>query len=126
MAILQTITENGVIAGLPAGNQGISIFKGIPYAKPPVGDLRWKAPQPTGNWEGTYNAYSFSDIPMQCRVPESSMYKKEFYPVDLPRSEGQPLPEYLDSGKKYRREAAGGAVDLRRRLCAGLLRQDGN
>ncbi len=87
MAILQTSTENGEVAGLPAGNQGISIFKGIPYAKPPVGNLRWKAPQPAENWEGIYNAYSFSDIPMQCRVPETSMYKKEFYPVDLPRSE---------------------------------------
>lgn len=42
MALLQVKTENGIVEGLPAGNQSVSIFKGIPFAKPPVGDLRWK------------------------------------------------------------------------------------
>ncbi len=35
-----------------AGNNRISVFKGIPYAKPPVGKLRWRTPEPADSWEG--------------------------------------------------------------------------
>ena len=37
MAILKVEIEGDIVTGLPAGNQGISVFKGIPYAKPPLG-----------------------------------------------------------------------------------------
>ena len=42
MALLQVKTESGMVEGLTGWNQAVSIFRGIPYAKAPVGELRWK------------------------------------------------------------------------------------
>ena len=41
------------------------MFKGIPYAAPPVGDLRWRAPKPAAHWEGTRKADEFGPVCMQ-------------------------------------------------------------
>ncbi len=87
MAILRAETTLGVVKGQPAGNQIVSVFKGIPYAKPPVGELRWKAPQPAEPWQGERECYVFSPIPMQPRRPKDSFYTRSFFPVPLPRSE---------------------------------------
>jgi para-nitrobenzyl esterase len=54
---------NGTLEGF--SSSGISIFRGIPYAQPPVGDLRWKAPQPAKNWEGVRKADQFGPRAMQ-------------------------------------------------------------
>lgn len=58
-------TENGVVKGLPGGNTRITVFKGIPFAAPPVGKNRWRAPQPCENWEGELEAYQFRNISVQ-------------------------------------------------------------
>ncbi len=70
-------TKNGDISGV--GMQGYTIFKGVPYAKPPVGDLRWKAPQKLEPWEGVYRAEQFGTTFDQNRPEEGSFYYKEFY-----------------------------------------------
>ena len=44
---------------------GLTIYKGIPFAQPPVGDLRWKAPQPVAKWQGIKQADKFGPSPMQ-------------------------------------------------------------
>ena len=44
--------EGGQIQGVLAENPGVYVYKGIPYAAPPIGDLRWKEPQPVVAWEG--------------------------------------------------------------------------
>jgi para-nitrobenzyl esterase len=59
--------HNGTLSGT-AEASGIITFKGIPYAKAPVGDLRWKAPQPAENWKGTKKAQQFGKNPMQAKV----------------------------------------------------------
>jgi len=59
-------TANGILQGTEIS--GIYIFKGVPFAQPPVGDLRWKAPQPVKNWEGTRKADHFSARPMQLPI----------------------------------------------------------
>ena len=45
--------------------EGVSMFKGVPFAAPPVGELRWKAPQPAKPWEGVRKADTFAAAPMQ-------------------------------------------------------------
>jgi len=49
-------TDAGVLAGTMI--DGVRVFKGVPYAKPPVGDLRWRPPQPT-SWSGERDATEF-------------------------------------------------------------------
>ena len=43
----------------------MTVYKGIPFAAPPVGDLRWKAPQPVIPWEGVREATDYASGPMQ-------------------------------------------------------------
>lgn len=61
----QVTTQNGVVEGTRETGSPILIFKGIPYAQPPVGDLRWKEPQPAQNWQGVLKADHFGNNPMQ-------------------------------------------------------------
>lgn len=53
-------TENGLVRGLEGADPRITAFKGIPFAAPPVGENRWRAPQPAENWEGIRDAYRFA------------------------------------------------------------------
>ena len=55
--------DTGLVSGFTA--DGVEIFKGIPYAAPPVGDLRWRAPQPAAKWRGTRVADTFGKACMQ-------------------------------------------------------------
>jgi para-nitrobenzyl esterase len=59
----QVATESGVLAG--ASDHGLTVYKGIPYAAAPVGDLRWRAPAPKAPWSGTRQAHSFAPACMQ-------------------------------------------------------------
>jgi para-nitrobenzyl esterase len=58
-------TENGKVRGIPAADPRITAFKGVPFAAPPVGDKRWRAPQPCENWEGTRDCFEFAPISVQ-------------------------------------------------------------
>lgn len=53
----------GTVEGVE--QEGIFSFKGIPFAAPPVGDLRWKSPQPVIPWEGVQMADTYAPAPMQ-------------------------------------------------------------
>ncbi len=57
-------TANGLVAGVTE-KSGIRSFKGIPFAASPVGDLRWKEPQPVKNWQGVRKADKFGPRAMQ-------------------------------------------------------------
>lgn len=65
---VQTKIKNGMIAGSFDTKTGIQKFFGIPFAKPPVGDLRWKAPQPVGNWSGIKETKKFGPRAVQAPV----------------------------------------------------------
>ncbi|UWX56690.1 carboxylesterase family protein [Maribacter litopenaei] len=56
---VQVSIENGIIEGNYDTHSGIQRYFGIPFAQPPVGDLRWKAPQPVQNWEGVKETKAF-------------------------------------------------------------------
>src|SRR4051812_20299190 len=60
-------TKNGAVEGT-AEQDGIRIFRGIPFAQPPVGDLRWKEPQPVKNWQGVRQADKFGPRCMQAPI----------------------------------------------------------
>ncbi len=64
-------TDKGYVSGTIIGEQGkeVSIFRGIPFAAPPVGDLRWKPPQPAEPWEGIRECTRISDISPQVEPP---------------------------------------------------------
>ena len=58
--------ETGSLRGGLFGD--LAVFKNIPYAAPPIGDLRWRAPQPAARWEGSRDATRFGNDCMQNRV----------------------------------------------------------
>jgi para-nitrobenzyl esterase len=62
----QVLTESGTISG--ARENGLSVYKGIPFAAPPVGDLRWRAPVHAAPWTGARRADSFAPACMQIGV----------------------------------------------------------
>ena len=63
---LQVQTKYGILEGFE--ENGVKKFLGVPFAQAPVGDLRWKAPQPLQAWEGVRPAKAFGDDPMQPNV----------------------------------------------------------
>ena len=72
--------EGGQIQGVKSDVDGVLVYKGVPYAAPPVGDLRWKRPQPVVAWQGVKVADTFSDAAMQrIRNPQDGQYGTEFH-----------------------------------------------
>lgn len=82
--------ENGKIQGIPAADPRITSFKGIPFAAPPVGENRWRAPQPAKDWEGILKAFDFAPISMQAPIviDVNNIYTREWtVDPDIPMSE---------------------------------------
>lgn len=69
----------GRLAGT-ATKDGLVVFKGIPYARPPVGHLRWKPPRPADSWRGIRDASSFGASCIQPPLPRQNLYR------DIPES----------------------------------------
>ena len=59
----EVITDKGYVRGMPAADPRITVFRGIPYAKPPIGELRFRAPEPVEPWEGVLECKDFGPIP---------------------------------------------------------------
>ncbi len=57
--------ESGFVSGSTNLGNGVRAFKGIPYAAPPLGDLRWRPPQPPALWDGVRKADHFGAVCMQ-------------------------------------------------------------
>jgi len=64
----QVKTENGTVEGVSNADQTVRMFKGIPFAAPPVGELRWRAPQSAANWTGVRMADKFGSACLQTNV----------------------------------------------------------
>ncbi|MDO1445456.1 carboxylesterase family protein [Rhodocytophaga aerolata] len=80
-------TDAGLVSGTKNTDGTIQIFRGIPFAAPPVGDLRWKAPQPVKPWTGVKKCEAFSASPMQASPAPFSMWSEEFLIPKEPISE---------------------------------------
>ncbi len=66
------LTDAGLVSGTVVGDVGeeVRVYKGIPFAAPPVGDLRWKPPQPVEPWEGVLECTDFAPIAPQLTSSE--------------------------------------------------------
>lgn len=65
---LQVKTAYGIVEGVQDSTSSVKKFLGVPFAQPPVGELRWKAPQPLQPWEGVRQCKEFGNDPLQLRV----------------------------------------------------------
>ncbi len=80
--------SDGDISGVFSEDKSVEVFAGIPYAKPPVGDLRWKEPQEPDKWEGVRECDTFAPMSMQKRNSElynslTSIIGYHNYKIDL-------------------------------------------
>ena len=71
-------TNAGAVSGTLNSDGDIHIFKGIPFAAPPIGALRWKAPQPVQPWSSVRKCDTFGPSPMQNSPAPFSMWTEEF------------------------------------------------
>jgi para-nitrobenzyl esterase len=73
-------TRQGKIRGDFASEDGVRAFRGIPYAAPPIGNNRWRAPQAPGGWTGVRDCRTFSAVPIQ-QYPDA---ESSLFPVPGP------------------------------------------
>jgi len=95
--------DTGSVQGVAASESGdVVVFRGIPYAAPPVGDLRWRPPQPAKSWEGVRECAKFGTA-----APQEPRRQDE---------RRLPVPQRLDSRPPLGRKAAGHGLGSRRWL----------
>ena len=73
--------DSGTVSGAAGRNPDIRVYKGMPYAAPPVGDLRWRPPRPVKPWSGLRKADRFSPVCYQLPYPKASLYYSEPEPM---------------------------------------------
>jgi para-nitrobenzyl esterase len=72
---LKVKTDQGKVQGKTINDGKVNAFLGLPYAAPPVGDLRWKAPEPANKWKGTRDATKFGAHCAQGRVFDDMIFQ---------------------------------------------------
>jgi len=72
--------EAGVLASVPGANPAVAVFRGIPFAAPPVGELRWRPPEPAARWEGVRAAAEFSPSCLQKEQRRLLPWTEEYMP----------------------------------------------
>jgi para-nitrobenzyl esterase len=85
--------EQGQLQG--SMDNGVVVFRGVPYAKPPVGDLRWRAPQPAEKWSGVRSANAFG---AGCRDAEDCLYLNIYQPPNATKASRFPVMLYMHGG----------------------------
>ena len=74
--------EQGLLAGTSGSSADVRVYRGVPFAAPPVGDLRWKAPQPAAKWQGVRQATEFSNACWQTPYPAAAaIYQAKLPPL---------------------------------------------
>ena len=76
--------EGGLLQGVPSEDPSVIVFKGIPYAAPPVGELRLQPPQDVIPWDGVRECSAFSAIAPQPGNAPGTFYGEEFYWMPQP------------------------------------------
>lgn len=106
---LQVGTAYGTLEGFEHGD-GIVAFRGVPFAAPPVGDLRWQPPQPPASWDGVREAKAFGPGCMQftrndalseqsgAGVSEDCLYLNVYKPAAAKEGDALPVHVYIYGG----------------------------
>jgi len=72
--------DSGLVSGIPGSDPAVTVFKGIPFAAAPVGELRWRAPKPVAAWEGVRKADRFSSNCIQNCTETMGPWTWEYWP----------------------------------------------
>ena len=75
MALPEVVIDTGSIAGIDAAG-GVRAFLGIPFAAPPIGSLRWRAPQPAAPWQGVRRCERYGDACVQHGMTADAIMKQ--------------------------------------------------
>ena len=76
----QTKVKNGLLQGIPGADPRITIYRKIPFAAPPVGENRFRAPQPASDWEGVRDCARFGALSVQDRPSGGDgLYDREWH-----------------------------------------------
>lgn len=73
----QVRTNAGIVEGFTPPGSNVRVFRGIPYAAPPVGERRWQPPRPVSAWEGVRKATEFGPRCMQGRIFDDMVFRDE-------------------------------------------------
>jgi para-nitrobenzyl esterase len=105
--------EGGLLSGVSGSDPSVTVFKGVPYAAPPVGDLRWRAPEAPASWDGVRKADQFSANCVQRMRDSLGPWTAEYQPhgavsedclylnvwtAAAPKREKQPVLVYIHGG----------------------------
>ncbi|MFL6415812.1 MAG: carboxylesterase/lipase family protein [Bryobacteraceae bacterium] len=71
----QIQTQSGLVEGMSSADNKVQVFEGIPFAAPPVGNLRWQSPQPVSGWEGVRKATAFGPRCMQAPIYADMVFR---------------------------------------------------
>jgi para-nitrobenzyl esterase len=75
--------------------ENVSVFRGLPFSAPPVGDLRWREPQPPAKWQGVRAANAFSG---SCNQVEDCLYLNVYRPANAERNAKLPVMMWIHGG----------------------------
>lgn len=105
----QVTTKNGVVEGYPTTDAKVISYKGLPFAQPPTGPLRWKEPQPVQSWTGVRKADHFGPRAMQKPIfgdmgfrsdglSEDCLYLNVWAPAGTDKGKSLPVLVYFYGG----------------------------
>lgn len=80
MGLFRTKVKQGWLEGIDCG--AFAVYRGIPFAQPPVGKLRFQPPEPGCSWKGVRKANEYAKVSWQEEPEKNSFYEREFYRED--------------------------------------------